>query len=91
MCRVCNSVNIFSEHILSVSPYRCVRAARPPPSVTSAATPDQYSLSAPDDPIPVETWFGPGAALFRIASLHPFTHELAASGDGVTRALRFPG
>jgi len=51
----------------------------------------QLELTAPDEPIRVETWFGPGAALFRIASLHPFSHELVAPGGTVGDALRFPG
>lgn len=52
---------------------------------------DQLELSAPNEPISVETWFGPGPALFRIASLHPFSHELTVGEDGTTPALRFPG
>jgi hypothetical protein len=44
-----------------------------------------------DDPIPVETWFGPGPALFRVASLHPFSHELTIREDDASKALRFPG
>jgi hypothetical protein len=52
---------------------------------------DQLDLSTPDDPIPVETWFGPGPALFRAASLHPFSHELTTTEDSSGNALRFPG
>jgi hypothetical protein len=52
---------------------------------------DRRELTALDDPIPVETWFGPGPALFRIASLHPFSHQLTTFEGGTTRVLRFPG
>jgi len=52
---------------------------------------DQLHMSDPDQPIRVETWFGPGPALFRIASLHPFSHSLADARVGTGKALRFPG
>jgi hypothetical protein len=52
---------------------------------------DQLQLEASNEPVPVETWFGPGPALFRIASLHPFSHCVADASDATSRALRFPG
>jgi hypothetical protein len=52
---------------------------------------DRLERADPDVPIRVETWFGPGAALFRVASLHPFDLTVADSGLATTRALRFPG
>jgi hypothetical protein len=52
---------------------------------------DRLRACAPNEPVRVETWFGPGPAVFRIASLHPFTHSLAASEDDAGPALRFPG
>jgi hypothetical protein len=51
---------------------------------------DRLHRSGPDEPIRVETWFGPGSALFRVASLHPFSHSIDDSGDGSAKALRFP-
>lgn len=52
---------------------------------------DRLELAAPDEPVRVETWFGPGPALFRVASLHPFEVGIAAPEDAAARALRFPG
>ena len=52
---------------------------------------DRLHLSAPDEPIRVETWFGPGPALFRVASLHPFYHRIAAAEDNIEGTLRLPG
>jgi len=45
--------------------------------------------SAPDGPINVETFFGPGPAWFRIASLHPFEAVVTAP-SAASAALRFP-
>jgi hypothetical protein len=52
---------------------------------------DRIELAASDEPVRVETWFGPGPAQFRVASLHPFALETAPSADGAAIALRFPG
>jgi hypothetical protein len=52
---------------------------------------DRLSLSTLDDPVAVETWFGPGPALFRVASLHPFANTLASPEDATRKAVRFPG
>lgn len=52
---------------------------------------DQVHSSASHEPIRVETWFGPGPALFRIASLHPFSHRIASLEVSSQKALRFPG
>jgi len=51
---------------------------------------EQLDRSAPQEPIRVETWFGPGPALFRIASLHPFTHSLDEAANTTGKAVRFP-
>jgi hypothetical protein len=37
----------------------------------------------------VETWFGLGAAQFRVASLHPFKLVLGEGGDDTTPCVRF--
>lgn len=39
----------------------------------------------------VETWFGPGPALFKVASLHPFSLRFATSREAGLEAIRFPG
>jgi hypothetical protein len=52
---------------------------------------DRLDLTSPDEALRVETWFGPGPALFSVASLHPFELGLAAPEDAGARALRFPG
>ena len=52
---------------------------------------DQLDLAAPDAPVAVESWFGPGPALFRVASLHPFTLRMAEGEPGIEKVLRFPG
>jgi hypothetical protein len=38
----------------------------------------------------VETWFGTGAAEFRVASLHPFTLALKRDTDQMNPSVRFP-
>lgn len=38
----------------------------------------------------VETWFGPGPAEFRVASLHDFKLTLSEQADPMTPCLRFP-
>jgi hypothetical protein len=50
---------------------------------------DELSLPAVGAPVSVETWLGPGPALFRVACLHPFALSLGESGR--EKALRFPG
>jgi hypothetical protein len=50
----------------------------------------QLERSSSEEPISVETWFGQGPALFCVASLHPFSHIVDASGDSARNALRFP-
>lgn len=45
-------------------------------------------LATPDEPARVQTWFGQGPAIFRVASLHPFNLELAF--DDAELELRFP-
>jgi hypothetical protein len=52
---------------------------------------DRLDLAAPDAPLRIETWLGPGAALFGVASLHPFEIGMAPMEDTGARALRFPG
>ena len=42
------------------------------------------------DPTPVKTWLGPGAAAFKIASLHPFDLRLVHDPDD-RPAVSFPG
>lgn len=49
---------------------------------------DIYDACAPTL---VETWFGPGPAIFCIASLHPFTLELGGSERVAQPVVRFPG
>ena len=39
----------------------------------------------------VETWFGPGPAVFCVASLHPFTLDLIEAGPTGEPVVRFPG
>jgi hypothetical protein len=43
-----------------------------------------------DEPIHVETWFGQGPAIFRVASLHSFTHTIDISAGVAAKAVRFP-
>jgi hypothetical protein len=50
---------------------------------------DELKLAALDATVRVETWLGPGPALFRVASLHLFALRLGESGS--EKALRFPG
>jgi hypothetical protein len=47
----------------------------------------QSCAAAPPEPALVETWFGPGPAVFRLASLHPFSAMLVDR----PAPLRFPG
>ncbi len=51
---------------------------------------DTFERTTMDEPIRVETWFGPGPARFCVASLHPFAHNLEASTDTEAKKLRFP-
>lgn len=43
------------------------------------------------DPTPVKTWLGPGAAVFRIASLHTFHLSVITDGSHEGPAVGFPG
>jgi hypothetical protein len=52
---------------------------------------DQLERTVLELPVRVETWFGPGPALFRIASLHPFDLDMADEDLPTAGALRFPG
>ncbi|HEX9294842.1 MAG TPA: hypothetical protein VF881_03380 [Polyangiaceae bacterium] len=54
---------------------------------------DQASCSPTDQETVVQTWYGPGAAVFRVASLHPFSLSLAkdAPPDVPTVHFGFPG
>ncbi|MCB1641825.1 MAG: hypothetical protein KDI37_08845, partial [Xanthomonadales bacterium] len=45
----------------------------------------------PDGPTIVQTWAGPGPAVFRIASLHPFALDLIEDGSASAAMVRFPG
>jgi|GEM_PF-1770951 len=42
-------------------------------------------------PFRVQTWLGPGAAVFRIASLHPFVLDVADEAGSDEPTVRFPG
>ena len=42
-------------------------------------------------PTLVETWFGPGPAIFCVASLHPFTMDLIETEPEGEPVVRFPG
>lgn len=52
---------------------------------------DSCRLTGRRSPTLVQTWFGPGAATFRVASLHPFSLSLLPIGDSLGPAVRFPG
>jgi len=52
---------------------------------------DQHDTSALTDPTWVETYFGPGAANFRVASLHPFELLREDPEHLPERCVRFPG
>lgn len=52
---------------------------------------ERLSVAALIDPTPVKTWFGPGAAVFRVASLHPFGLRVSADQSDASQALTFPG
>ncbi len=49
---------------------------------------ETYEAQVLGEPSRVETWFGPGHAVFRVASLHPF--ELAVSNTVDGKRVRFP-
>ena len=42
-------------------------------------------------PMQVQTWLGPGAAVFRVASLHPFALDVADQVSDDEPIVRFPG
>ncbi len=52
---------------------------------------DHCMLSEIKDPTFVETWFGPGPATFRVASLHPFSIEINQPPQSPPPTVRFLG
>lgn len=52
---------------------------------------ERISIESLTDPTPARTWFGPGPAIFRVASLHPFELEVTIDQSDGSRALTFPG
>lgn len=52
---------------------------------------ESYLTDTPDEPSRVETWFGPGPAIFRIASLHPFSVKVNDPDEDEHQRVRFPG
>ena len=50
---------------------------------------DSYTAESIDDPTCVETWFGQGPAIFRIASMHPFSIDINPSLNQTFPAVRF--
>lgn len=52
---------------------------------------DQMPVAKSTDPMPIETWFGPGPAQFRVASLHPFRLTVDTTDSQRGKVLRFPG
>lgn len=51
---------------------------------------DKCTTETDAAPTLVETWFGPGPAVFRVVSRHPFSHKVGEDHDGEQR-VRFPG
>lgn len=51
---------------------------------------DGCATSSEEAPTLVETWFGPGPAIFRVASRHPFSLAVRDAGSDESR-VRFPG
>lgn len=51
---------------------------------------DHMSISSREEPVPVETWFGPGPVQFRVASLHSFSLRLETRDSDRGKAVRFP-
>lgn len=52
---------------------------------------DNYEAPSLASPTLVQTWFGPGAVCFRVASLHPFELNLHPPGPVEGDVVRFPG
>lgn len=52
---------------------------------------DAGEVPSAASPTLVQTWFGPGSVLFKVASLHPFTLALDPPGSVEGEAVRFPG
>ena len=53
---------------------------------------DEARCAGADQPVCIKTWFGQGAAVFRVASLHPFSLKLEKeSPDLPTVRFGFPG
>ena len=51
----------------------------------------RYAVHEPVEPTHVETYFGDGPAIFRVASLHSFTLDVAGAGSAEAgRCVRFP-
>jgi hypothetical protein len=51
---------------------------------------EERRLLSSDVPAVVETWFGPAAVDFRVASLHPFTLAVPAASPSDQPPMRFP-
>lgn len=52
---------------------------------------EELTLPTLNEPTHVRTWFGPGPAIFRVASLHSFTLAIAGQREHQRPALAFPG
>ncbi|QDZ00113.1 hypothetical protein FQ775_06805 [Nitratireductor mangrovi] len=52
---------------------------------------DSYVAEDPSDPSLVEMWFGPGPAVFRVASLHAFSSRVTGESRPDQVKVRFPG
>ena len=50
---------------------------------------DRARCAISDGEVAVQTWFGPGAATFRVASLHPFSLSLVKDPPPDAPAVRF--
>lgn len=51
---------------------------------------EERRLRSPDESAVVETWFGPAAVDFRVASLHPFALAVPAASPPDQPPMRFP-
>lgn len=52
---------------------------------------DMCEVPHPDSHVRFQTWFGPGAAVFRVASLHSFSMSVEDSEVFDSPVVRFPG
>ncbi len=71
-------------------PYGAVRRMFGSAELFSEAGVTAAILGAPDRPVPVRTFFGAGAAEFRVASLHAFDLDLIDEPTSEEGALTFP-